>query len=225
MHVYLTINILTGKKYVGQTAKDNNQYIGSGKVIKQAIKKYGRDVFVKLILKTCNSKEELDFYEKKYIKDYDAVRRGDYYNLAQGGAGSNGNLGRKGVLNPLYKRLKSEAFKKNLSIKRKGVKMGPMSQETKDKISKANKGNSHHLLATEAALKVICKKVAQIDKEGNVLNIFNSIKEAAEHMNGNVGFISRCCSGAKRFYKRKGMRISHYTHSYKGYKWRYYNGN
>lgn len=50
------------------------------------------------------------------------------------------------------------------------------------------------------------KKVAQCDEEGNILNIYNSFKEAARAVDGTSSAISRVCSGTN---------IRH-----KGYKWK-----
>ena len=50
------------------------------------------------------------------------------------------------------------------------------------------------------------KKVAQCDEEGNILNIYQSFKEAAKAVNGTSSAISRVCSGTN---------IRH-----KGYKWK-----
>ena len=44
-YVYLTKNLVNGKVYVGSHSKGirNKRYLGSGKNIKKAIKKYGRE--------------------------------------------------------------------------------------------------------------------------------------------------------------------------------------
>lgn len=56
--VYLTTNIVNGKIYVGQYTfkadkRLNANYLGSGTVMEQAIKKYGRENFKRRILKLC----------------------------------------------------------------------------------------------------------------------------------------------------------------------------
>ena len=49
---YITTNKVNGKQYVGAHTekKDNDRYLGTGQLIKKAIKKYGRDNFEKTIL-------------------------------------------------------------------------------------------------------------------------------------------------------------------------------
>ena len=45
-YVYLVTNKLNGKKYIGSSRKDqiDENYYGSGKIIKDALKKYGKDL-------------------------------------------------------------------------------------------------------------------------------------------------------------------------------------
>ena len=43
-------------------------YLGSGKILKDAIKKYGRDNFTVEILENCKTKELLNDREKYWIK-------------------------------------------------------------------------------------------------------------------------------------------------------------
>ena len=40
--IYLTINQINGKVYIGQTSIDSKSYIGSGKAFLKAVKKYGK---------------------------------------------------------------------------------------------------------------------------------------------------------------------------------------
>lgn len=45
MYIYLTTNTINGKKYIGMCTRDDDWYFGSGKLIKSAIKKYGKENF------------------------------------------------------------------------------------------------------------------------------------------------------------------------------------
>ena len=60
MRIYKTINLINGKIYVGQDYNNRDNYLGSGKIILKAIKKYKKENFKKEILEECNSQEELD---------------------------------------------------------------------------------------------------------------------------------------------------------------------
>lgn len=59
--VYQITNLINGKIYVGKHATDdiNDDYMGSGKILKKAIKKYGIDNFKKEILFECSSYDEM----------------------------------------------------------------------------------------------------------------------------------------------------------------------
>ena len=41
-YIYLTTNLINNKRYIGMTTKNDSNYFGSGKLIKWAIKKYGK---------------------------------------------------------------------------------------------------------------------------------------------------------------------------------------
>lgn len=70
--IYITTNLINGKKYIGQKKGYNDTYLGSGKILKLAIKKYGRENFKREILDYANSKEELNIKEDYYIHKYNA---------------------------------------------------------------------------------------------------------------------------------------------------------
>ena len=90
--VYLILNKINSRKYVGQTVqplkvrfkeharkKDNT-------LISNAIRKYGKENFYCGVIKTCASKEELDYWEKYYIAAL-KTKKPCGYNLTDGGEG------------------------------------------------------------------------------------------------------------------------------------------
>jgi hypothetical protein len=89
MFVYLTTNLINGKKYIGYTTRNDKNYKGSGSIIKSAIKKYGKENFSLKILEKCSSLKKLYFSEIKWIKKYNAVEDNNFYNLCYGGYGGN----------------------------------------------------------------------------------------------------------------------------------------
>lgn len=90
-YIYLTTNLINGKKYLGQHKGEvNDSYLGSGSSILQAIKKYGKENFKKEILKICDTREEADIWEKYFIEESNAVEDDNYYNLKEGGMGGDG---------------------------------------------------------------------------------------------------------------------------------------
>lgn len=88
--VYVHINKLNGKMYVGQTYNIKERWRCNGKnyfpCIKffNAIKKYGWDNFIHEIIKDNLYREEADLIEVDLIKTFDTINNG--YNLKEGGS-------------------------------------------------------------------------------------------------------------------------------------------
>jgi group I intron endonuclease len=88
--IYLTTNKINGKKYIGMCKNTHREkYIGSGKLLKQAIKKYGKENFDRVILQECETLDELSQSEIYWINFYNAVEDNNFYNLTSGGFGGN----------------------------------------------------------------------------------------------------------------------------------------
>ena len=92
-YVYITTNKINGKKYIGQHTTENieDSYLGSGKTLLKAIKKYGKENFEKEILEFANDKDHLSELEKKYIEIFNAVNDSNFYNISAGGEGYSGH--------------------------------------------------------------------------------------------------------------------------------------
>jgi group I intron endonuclease len=104
MIIYKTTNLVNGKFYIGQDSNNDPNYLGSGLLINKAIKKYGKNNFLKEVLENCNSKEELDEKEKFWISNLSATTIG--YNISFGGTGGD-----------LYNCLSEEEKINNIKIK------------------------------------------------------------------------------------------------------------
>jgi len=87
MVIYETINLINGKRYIGQDLNNNPEYLGSGLLLQRAIKKHGKENFKKTILEHCSSRDELSIREKFWINNSNAVESEQYYNIARGGNG------------------------------------------------------------------------------------------------------------------------------------------
>lgn len=95
-YIYLTTNLVNGKQYIGKHKSEafDENYKGSGILIRKAIDKYGIDNFSCEVLCECFSDEKLNEKEIYYIKLYDAVNNENFYNIASGGQGGDLNSGR-----------------------------------------------------------------------------------------------------------------------------------
>ena len=86
--IYETINLINGMKYIGKHITDNldDDYIGSGVYLKRAIKKYGKENFIKKILFVYTSEDDMNNKEIELVNEK-LVENHSYYNLAYGGQG------------------------------------------------------------------------------------------------------------------------------------------
>jgi group I intron endonuclease len=85
--IYKTTNLINGRIYVGKDKHNNPKYLGSGNILHQAIKKYGKENFQKEILEYCNTEEELCEKEKYWIDKLNSLYINGGYNLTKGGEG------------------------------------------------------------------------------------------------------------------------------------------
>lgn len=87
--VYKTVNKANGKYYIGKHSTDdlNDGYLGSGTLLKKALKKYGKENFEREIICFCSSSEEV--YAKEHeIVTQEIVNDPMSYNLRCGGEGA-----------------------------------------------------------------------------------------------------------------------------------------
>lgn len=88
-YVYVVTNLINGKIYVGKRCHltpHQDSYMGSGKLIKEAIRKYGKENFVKQILAIFGNDADAAAYEAEIVTKFFASSHGTY-NMHEGGAG------------------------------------------------------------------------------------------------------------------------------------------
>lgn len=95
--IYKITNKINGKFYIGmhKTKDLNDGYMGSGKLIRRAIKKYGLENFSKEILHICDSEKDMKNKEKELV-----IIGEMSYNLCDGGHGGFGYINRETLGNP-----------------------------------------------------------------------------------------------------------------------------
>jgi group I intron endonuclease len=204
MIIYKTTNSINGKFYIGKDAKNKKNYLGSGTILKQAIKKYGKSNFTKEILEVCNSLEHLAEREKYWITKLNAIETG--YNIAEGGIGGDTithnpnrykagfykgfipwNKGIKGIV-PWNKGLKGimsankTSFKSGEQHTLYGVKQS--TSTINKRIETRKKNNSYKGVGVFAP-----KKIVNIEDN----NIFESIQAAADYYNISRDIVGHSC--------------------------------
>ena len=142
MIIYKTTNLLDGKIYIGQDSKNKNSYLGSGLYLKRAIKKYGKENFIKEILEdNIKSKDILNIREIYWIEKFNSIDPKLGYNLTKGGGGSLGVIRSEETKQKMSKsskgKVKSELHKQRLSESHKGK---ILSESHKQHLSESLKG-------------------------------------------------------------------------------------
>lgn len=100
-YIYVTTNLLNGKKYVGRhcSIEFDRSYYGSGIHLKRSINKYGIENFSCELIDTADTYEDLVLLEMKYIKQFNAVESPDWYNNSYGGFNEGFVPGEKNIAN------------------------------------------------------------------------------------------------------------------------------
>ena len=88
-YIYKTTNLVNGKIYIGQHKSQvfDKEYHGSGKLIRRAFEKYGIDNFKTELLKWCETRSDINRYEKIYIHIHHSDNMFIGYNISKGGDG------------------------------------------------------------------------------------------------------------------------------------------
>ena len=130
-YIYLTINLINGKKYIGKHYGElDDSYLGSGTILQKAINKYGKQNFKKEILYISKNEEENCIKEKEFIQAFNATQSEQFYNIHEGGIGGNTIAG--------WTKKQKENYSKKLSLKYSGENNPRygihLTEETKNKI-------------------------------------------------------------------------------------------
>ena len=225
--IYITTNLINGKRYVGQRKFSSGwaSYLGSGKKLRNAIKKYGRKNFSREIIDIGYSLEELNRKEVELIKFLDADKNNNFYNISEGGGIKN-----KGGKDAYWynKKLPQDMIDKaNLKRYKKVYQYDLKNNFIKEYRSvtdaaKENGLNKQGISISCNDLSKTCggyfwsyskdvinrqydptknhkpKKVYQYDYSGeHLLNVYISVKEANKITGIDIGNIYSCCAGKK----------------------------
>ena len=152
--IYLIRNLKNNKCYIGQTIQDaektriRDHLTGNGnRILKNAVKKYGREAFTFEILHDGIIPEFLNMLEIEEIANHNCVRPNGY-NLTEGGEGGlpseetrrKLSEAHKGEKHNNYGKTLPEETRRRISEAGKGKKR---SEETRRRISESKKGENH----------------------------------------------------------------------------------
>lgn len=177
--VYITLNMINMKMYVGvHSCVDlDDGYLGSGTLLKKAIKKYGKENFRREILYVFDNKQDAYSKEAEIVKEF-IVDSEEFYNLTKGGR----------CLSMTWD------IREKISQSKKGQNIGdknPMYGKVHTEESKKKMSNRKYSTGKE---NVKSKKVRCVETG----EIFDSTKEAGASLGKNGNSISRVCRGERK---------------------------
>ena len=142
MIIYKTTNKLNGKVYIGQDKNNNPSYYGSGKKLKYAIKKYGKENFTKEVLEECVDEAHMNEREIYWITFYNSKDENIGYNISDGGKEGDRKIGHDIAKNGIYNYW-IQKYGKEEADRRKAIKIEKLSKIGKDgnKLTKTGRYN------------------------------------------------------------------------------------
>ena len=194
--LYETTCLVNGTKYIGVHHREDDGYLGSGNLIKRAIKRYGKDCFDRKILYTFDNGDDAYLKESEIVTP-EIVESDLYYNLTIGGRGSH----LTGIKNTKDFTKYSEASKKRWESEeyREATcqKMKDNWKRTPERLNRLRTQNIGRELSQQHinALREGHKKTQHIftitNPQNDVLGDF-TIKEICAIMNWNVPSVKQC---------------------------------
>lgn len=189
-----------GKVYIGITKQAPNKRWLNGlgyehnNYFFKAIKKYGwQNIKHEILFNNLNEKEAKE-KEIELIKYYKSNQREYGYNITNGGDGVHGFKHTEETLSKIH-----NLFQKGCTPWNKG-KTTPV--EVREKQIKAKKGKTSVRKGCKLSKKeielhaqAVSKKTYQYDIKGNLIKVWNSVKEASDCLKISMSGISGCCKG------------------------------
>lgn len=160
--------MINGKIYVGvhKTKNMGDGYMGSGKLITAAIKKYGEENFTKTIMQSFDNSEDMFRVEKEVVTG-EFIARIDTYNLRRGGHGGFDFIN----MNKLNNR---SGFEHSLESR---AKMGRPQPEAKRKIQSERMLGDLNVMKNPAVSEKVAKSLTGKNKsEDHKRKISESVK-------------------------------------------------
>jgi group I intron endonuclease len=208
MIIYMTKNLINGKSYVGQQSTNDEMYLGSGKILKRAIVKYGVENFKKEIIEECLTREELNKREIYWIKKLNPE-----YNIHPGGYGGynkfavRANKKKKGkTWEEIYspdglEKMKNMNREKSREVLGKYIKkFGPWNRGMKDQYTMPGRSEESKLRTSIAMKNSKKHKAAMNDPKVRKVLSEKAKIITIEHWK-NPEYINKVMEGRKKYYK------------------------
>lgn len=144
-YIYKTTNKRNGKIYIGQKKSEKflaETYLGSGKLLRQAVLKNGRENFSVELLEKCDTSEQLNEREIYWISFFNSTDPEIGYNMSNGGYVPR----LSGIHNGFYRKHHTQETRAKFKLRKKVYgqehhRFGKhLSEEAKKRISDKNRG-------------------------------------------------------------------------------------
>ena len=199
--VYIHTNKINNKKYIGLTSQEPHKRWRNGKGYKgstffhNAILKYGWDNFEHEVIQDGLSKEDAMKLEAELIMKYDTQNEDYGYNLESGGSAPKHSEHTKQMLHDMFVgRMFTKETKEKMRASQKLRPRRPQTEETKKRISKANKGHKVSAETREVLRKTFSQPVLCVELN----KIFDSMTSAAEYFGLKKCTISAVIKGRNK---------------------------
>ena len=183
MIIYKTTNLINGKIYIGKDKYNNDNYLGSGKILKQAIAKYGRHNFVKEVIEECEDEKTWLEREVYWINYFNSIKEG--YNIALGGNGGD-TISNNPQKKEIYERKRKTESDKPTDEKENRIKK--ISESMKNRWNETRLNNPNFILERNKKIsesqKGVPKPSEQINKQKETKRINGTSKGEKNPMFG-----------------------------------------
>lgn len=228
--IYIITNSINNKVYIGSAVNLHTRFIGHkhqfnknkhNERFQNFVNKYGSDVLSFCLIEYCD-KERLIEREQYWIDYYQSYKSKLGYNISKNAGSTLGCKMPESHKNACKERMKGTKLRLGKKwSKEEKIKIGERSksfwadnphkrEKMGKKISEIKKGvpqwidKPHPALGKPSPRR---KKVALIDKNNNILNVFSSTVEAAQKLNLDYAAISRVCNNKYKNNQTKGYRF------------------
>ena len=196
-YVYVIVNKINLKLYFGSHSWEGEgldpSYLGSGKLIKRAVEKYGRDNFIVYPIKFYNSVEECRKAEEELLTKYDIANNQYCYNIKNGAIGWTSD--------DLKGKTKSVEHRKKMSESKKGENNPQYGKRGKDTPRYGKHLSEEHKQKLSRANNYKKIPVVAIQKDTGKIRVFESQWECARQLNLYQSNISQCLKGMQKTHK------------------------
>lgn len=144
--IYRITNNINKKTYIGQHKYEtlNDDYFGSGKILKMAINKYGKSNFtMEYLITKIPSRKYADIAEKRYI-EIERQHGKSQYNILDGGQGFVGGHHSLETRRKIGTASKGNKYALGKNIGNKHALGNHLSEEVRKKMGQSRKGNTNN---------------------------------------------------------------------------------